>query len=433
MSIGRRFAQPAIMTTASAFDARRVSTSLARLLLLHSLAFVLATVPLAAAPLPHNIPDFGTDPSRTTVRSVQSGSWSSASTWSTGVVPTANQVVHVDPGHVVTIGDTAAVAYTVAVHGTLRFNPAVNTRLKVTNLMVMGDHGMPGMTTNGYLEIGTAATPIAPTVTAELVIANTAIGGGVADPEQFGTGLLNFGKLTMHGTPMTPTWTRVSVEPRAGHTTLTLSDAVTGWRVGDRIVLPDTRHLNFNETDGWVNLQNQWEERTIQAVSGDGRTLTLTAALQFDHLGARDFNNVLEFLPHVGNLTRNVIVRSESAGGTRGHVISVHVADSDIRYALFKDLGRTKYRPLNTTTNAIGRYPIHMHHNRGPHPDAGQWPSVHARRQRGGRRIGRDPIQVGHCGPQQSLRVDPGQRRLQLQRLGDCHRGRIRELQRVRP
>ena len=210
------------MTTASAFDARRVSTSLARLLVLYSLAFVLATVPLAAAPLPHNIPDFGTDPSRTTVRSVQSGSWSSASTWSSGVVPTANQVVHVDPGHVVTIGDTAAVAYTVAVHGTLRFNPAVNTRLKVTNLMVMGDHGMPGMTTNGYLEIGTAATPIAPTVTAELVIANTAIGGGVADPEQFGTGLLNFGKLTMHGTPMTPTWTRVSVEPRAGHTTLTL-------------------------------------------------------------------------------------------------------------------------------------------------------------------------------------------------------------------
>ena len=322
----------------------------------------------AAAALPHNIPDFGTDSSRTTVRSMQSGNWSSASTWSSGVVPTANQVVHVDPGHVVTIGDTAAVAYTVAVHGTLRFNPSVNTRLRVTNLMVMGDHGMPSMTTVGYLEIGTAATPIAPTVTAEIVIANTAIGGGVADPEQFGTGLLNFGKLTMHGTPMTPTWTRVSVEPRAGHTTLTLSDAVTGWRAGDRVVLPDTRHINFNETDGWVNLQNQWEERTIQSVSGDGRTLTLTAALQFDHLGARDLNNVLEFLPHVGNLTRNVIVRSESAGGTRGHVISVHVADTDIRYALFKDLGRTKYTPLNTTTNAIGRYPIHMHHNRGPSP-----------------------------------------------------------------
>ena len=103
----------------------------------------------ATAALPHNIPDFGTDSSRTTVRSVQSGNWSSASTWSSGSVPTANQVVHVDPGHVVTIDTTSAVAYTVAVHGTLRFNPSVNTRFNVTNLMVMGDHGMPSMTTVG--------------------------------------------------------------------------------------------------------------------------------------------------------------------------------------------------------------------------------------------------------------------------------------------
>ena len=77
-------------------------------------------------------------------------------------------------------------------------------------------------------------------------------------------------------------------------------------------------------------------------------------------------NGVLDFLPHVGNLTRNVIVRSESATGTRGHMIATHMADVDIRYALFKDLGRTTYQPLNTTTNHIGRYPIHMHHLSGP-------------------------------------------------------------------
>ena len=40
----------------------------------------------------------------------------------------------------------------------------------------------------------------------------------------------------------------------------------------------------------------------------------------------------------------------------------------DIRYVLFKDLGRTTYLPLNTTTNHIGRYPIHMHHLSGPLP-----------------------------------------------------------------
>ena len=42
------------------------------------------------------------------------------------------------------------------------------------------------------------------------------------------------------------------------------------------------------------------------------------------------------------------------------------MADVDIRYALFRDLGRTTYLPLNNATNHIGRYPIHMHHLSGP-------------------------------------------------------------------
>src|SRR4029453_18613724 len=119
---------------------------------------------------------------------------------------------------------------------------------------------------------------------------------------------------------------------------------------------------------GWMNAVNQWEERTVQAISGDGRTVTLTSPLQYDHLGARDLNGVLDFLPHVGNLTRNVIVRSESATGTRGHTLGIHRAEIDVRYVLFKDLGRPTYLPLNTTTNHIGRYPIHMHHLSGPLP-----------------------------------------------------------------
>ncbi len=331
---------------------------------------MIATALPAAAALPHDIPDFSTDPSRSTVRSVRSGSWASPSTWSSGQVPTANHIVHVDPGHVVTIDTTGALAYTLAVHGTLRFSPTVNTSLKATNLMVMGDHGMPGMTGVGYLEVGTADAPIAANVTAEIIIADSPLGSGVADPEQFGTGLLNFGRMTMHGSATNPTFVRMATEPRAGDTTLTLSQPVSGWQVGHRLVLPDTRHLDWDDTTngGWENLQNEWEERTVQSISDDGLTVTLTTALQFDHLGARDLNGVLDFLPHVGNLTRNVVVRSENASGTRGHTISVHIADTDVRYVLFKDLGRTKFTPLNTTTNAIGRYPIHMHHNRGPLP-----------------------------------------------------------------
>ena len=95
-----------------------------------------------AANLPENIPDFSQDTSRPAVQSVQSGSWSNPSTWG-GAVPTANHVVRIVLGHTVTIDDTSAVAYTIAVDGKLAFAPTVNTRLKVTNLEVMaGEMGM---------------------------------------------------------------------------------------------------------------------------------------------------------------------------------------------------------------------------------------------------------------------------------------------------
>jgi len=322
----------------------------------------------AAFTLPENIPDFSQDTSRPAVESAQSGSWSSASTWTGGQIPGGNHVVRILPGHTVTITDTSAVAYTIVVDGKLAFAPTVNTRVNVTNLEVMA--GNNGMGTAGVLEVGTAAAPIAANVTAEIIIANSPLGGSVSDTDQYGTGLIVLGKVAMHGSVKTPTFVRLATEPRAGNTTLALSEAVSGWQAGDRVVLPDTRHIKESEVTGggWINAVNQWEERTVQAISADARTLTLTSALQYDHLGARDLNGVLDFLPHVGNLTRNVIVRSASATGTRGHTISTHRADVDIRYALFKDLGRTTYLPLNTTTNHIGRYPLHMHHLSGPLP-----------------------------------------------------------------
>jgi hypothetical protein len=335
---------------------------------LHAHAQISTPAATAAFTLPENIPDFSQDTSRPAAESVQSGNWSSASTWTGGQIPTGNHVVRILPGHTVTINDTSASAYTIVVDGKLAFAPTVNTRVNVTNLEVMA--GNNGMGTPGVLEVGTAAAPIAGDVTAEIVIANSPLGGSVSDTDQYGTGLIVLGKVGMHGSVKTPTFVRLATEPRAGNTTLTLSEAVSGWRAGDRVVLPDTRHMKESEVTGggWINAVNQWEERTVQAISADARTLTLTSALQFDHLGARDLNGVLDFLPHVGNLTRNIIVRSASATGTRGHTIATHRADVDIRYALFKDLGRTTYLPLNATTNHIGRYPLHMHHLSGPLP-----------------------------------------------------------------
>ncbi len=142
---------------------------------------------------------------------MQSGSWASPSTWG-GTVPTTNHVVRIVLGHTVTVDDTSAIAYTIAVDGKLAFAPTVNTRLKVTNLEVMA--GDTGMGTPGVLEVGTTAAPIAVNVTAEIVIADSPLGGSVPDPEQFGTGINVFGQVSMHGSVKTPTFLRLATEPR---------------------------------------------------------------------------------------------------------------------------------------------------------------------------------------------------------------------------
>src|SRR5205823_5398223 len=152
-----------------------------------------------------------------------------------------------------------------------------------------------------------------------------------------------------------PTFVRLAQEPKAGQTTLVLEQAPTGWKAGDRLIIPDTRQYPNMGSDadlgapaGTYDQGRQWESMTVQSVSGVN--VTLNSGLKFDHLGARDTAGKLDFLPHIGNLTRNIIIHSESPTGTRGHTLCTIRAEADIRYVLFKDLGRTKWIPLDSTT-----------------------------------------------------------------------------------
>src|SRR5207249_3885739 len=110
------------------------------------------------------------------------------------------------------------------------------------------------------------------------------------------------------------TFLRLSREPLAGQTSLVFERPVADWKVRDNLVIPDTRQLR--STEGGKDYKPQSERVQIAAVSG--ANVTLAAPLVYDHKGARDTNGAVEFLPHVGNLSRNVIVRSENPAGTRG-------------------------------------------------------------------------------------------------------------------
>jgi hypothetical protein len=314
-----------------------------------------------ASGLPHGIPDFCAGPS---ITSVSTGNWSAASTWSPARVPQAGDRVAIGSGTAVTydvISDASLDC--IDINGILRFRNNGNTRLKVGNLMVMD---------SGALEVGTSASPIPDGFTAEIIIADKPL-NTATDPEQFGTAILGFGRVSISGSPKAPTFTRLAVEPMAGQSTLQLSEMPNGWKPGDLVIIPDTRQLRWDEQPN----PGQWEERTIASVSGT--TVTLTQALQFNHKGARDMAGTLNFLPHVGNMTRNVVIRSENPAGTRAHGLFSQRADVDIRYSSWQNMGRTVVQPLDSTTfqdgtdnvthvgtNQIGRYPIHLHHVFGP-------------------------------------------------------------------
>ena len=311
--------------------------------------------------VPGGVPDFCANP---TAVSIADGAWSNPATWATKKVPGDKDRVAIAASHHVVYDMAGDVTACIDVRGHLSFSTTSGTRLKTDNLMV--EEG-------GYLEIGSAANPIAGNVTAEVIIADQKI-DRMLDPAELGAGIESLGKITMLGAVKTPTFIRLANEPLAGETMLTTEQPVAAWKAGDRIVIPDTRQLRDNQRG--ENYQPQDERLVIAAV--EGNRITLASALKFDHKGARSGDDKLEFLPHIGNLSRNVVIRSENPAGTRGHMIFMSRSDIDLRYVEVREMGRTRLGVLDNTefddngkllklgANQIGRYAIHFHHDFGP-------------------------------------------------------------------
>jgi len=300
----------------------------------------------------------------TIVQSTTNGNWSSPTTWG-GTVPKANDVI--DIRHNVTF-DVQTEVYDLVVSpgGTLSFHTTTDTSLTVGTLMVKE---------GGTLQIGTASNPVSSNATASILFADRPL-NTILDPAQYGNGLLVFGTLAVHGAELSDTFVRLNAEPIAGDSQVTLEQTVTGWQQNDRLIIPDTRQLTLKED--LEAYAPQWETRTLQSVSQT--QLNLDQPLAFNHKGARDGNGNLVLLPHVGNLTRNVIFQSINADGIRGYTFFAHRANIDIRYAAFRDLGRTTVMPHDETTfdgsgnptqianNQLYRTPITLYHLLGPLP-----------------------------------------------------------------
>jgi hypothetical protein len=276
---------------------------------------------------------------------VADGAWSDNATWDLGRPPAAGEIVHVPTKLTIQTG---------------------GTRKIVAQLLAVND--------NGELVADFSGVADPTTDTFEVVIPDTAI-DTVADYLQFGNGILavGSGKVTVKGKAKT-TWGRLAAEVAAATDTITLAEAPTGWQVGDRVVLQDSRMVKWElYLPEWEpgHLDNhQYEERVVESVAG--AVVTVTAPWTYAHGGAKDKDGAIDFYPAVMNLTRNVKVYSENAEGTRGHCLFHGRVALDWQYVELKDMGRSKQAAWNNAvgttagSNQQGRYALHCHHLIGP-------------------------------------------------------------------
>lgn len=332
-----------------------------------------------------NIPNLALDYD---IISVQSGNWTSGSTWDLNRAPEAGEVVAIQRTHTVTYNLDATTRFkAVGIAGTLSFVTNSDTQLWVQHLFVYGPDTL-GTGKYGELRIGTEGTPVEAATTAEVVFLDETLETGTVespgpDPAMYGNGLVMMGKIRVCGATKTP-FLRLASEADDTDTTIELESAPTGWRSGDLLYLPDSRQAT--DADRIANGDNRnWEYPTISSVASS--TVSISSGLSHDHPGAYDRDAVLDYLPHLANLTRNVVFRSEDANGVRGHTIFTgRRCDADVRFAAFLDMGRTinDEQLHNTTfsgstptligTNQIGRYSVHIHHVIGPEGLASETP-----------------------------------------------------------
>ena len=297
-----------------------------------------------------------------TIRSAQNGAWSEAATWEGGRVPAAGDAVLVRPGHRV-IYDVSSEAAVRAVHigGVLEFSRSKDTllcagliRISPGEQMVeegFDCHAAPAESgkegDRAALEIGTAQSPIP--AGRRAVIRLTYIEG--MDRQSFPALVCCGGRMDLHGTPLNHAWVKLREHGYPGDPTLELAEPVTGWKVGDHVLIPTTEASPFYTQDatgrriiGSLLDSTQTEEGEIAAVSG--RTLVLKQPLKFKHQADG------RFCGEVANLSRNVIVESADPKGVRGHTMYHRGSEGSISYAEFRHLGKE---------GVLGRYPIHFH------------------------------------------------------------------------
>ncbi len=308
-----------------------------------------------------------------TLHSSRNGNWSDIGTWKEGRLPAAGDNVQIRAGDQVVydVSSDAAIR-TIHVAGTLRFSREKSTLLNVGLIKITPGEscsedgfachaagmaavpatapaGAPAGAADGStalpgLEIGTAESPIPAGVKATIRL----VYFEGMDKETLPAIIACGGRWDVHGAPLSRTWLKLGADAKKGDRAVTLSEAVTGWNVGDKVIVTSSND-NYGYGDTFrptakKPIASNTEERTITAI--EGMIVTLDRALAVPHRGAGDYR------AEIANLSRNVVIESADPAGVRGHTLFHSSATGGISYAEFRHLGKE---------NVLGKYAIHFH------------------------------------------------------------------------
>ncbi|XP_021354106.1 fibrocystin-L-like [Mizuhopecten yessoensis] len=306
--------------------------------------------------------------------------WSSVYTWGGVSLPTDGDLVVIQAGQTIYLDTTTAVMKMILIQGgELIFDDNQDVELKSEIILV---------TDGGLLQVGTEQAPFQNKATITLY-------GHQRSKELpiYGTKTLAVreGTLDLHGIPTPITWTMLAETANAGTHVIKLKLAVN-WNVGDEIIIATT---------GDFKSQSQNEQKTITAIAGDQKTLTLDSNLAHEHIAVTESFGTsanaatLDFAAEVGLLTHNVKVQGnsdaqwiekieacpdgfntgefatqtcfqgrfgEEMGSDQfGGQIMIHAPEFDTH----RSTGRIQYVELFHMGQAfrLGRYPLHFHLN----------------------------------------------------------------------
>jgi hypothetical protein len=295
------------------------------------------------------------------IQSAKDGPWSDPKTWSPERLPKAGDRVLVARGTRVRY-DVARpdVLRLVQIVGSLTFARDRDTELNVGLLKVQnsdtcsesgfscdfsdvnqaGEPLSPIAGTLPTLEVGTLEEPIPAEHTARIRL-HYLEGMEKNDAPAL---VCCAARMELHGAPMSRTWVKLGADVKGGDTAVKLSEPVTGWRVGDEVIVTGSKKRSRRTGGQYDGNGLGSEERKITKI--EGQAITLDKPLNLEHYGSGEFRS------EVANLSRNVIVESADPAGVRGHTLYHQFSQGGISYARFAHLGKE---------GVLGRYAIHFH------------------------------------------------------------------------